>query len=445
MRGFLGLVVAVGLLGSASAADLSLYLHRSPTETEVLKNYTKAKFEPLYGCYLGAFIDLDSSLKQTYVDSIGKSRRLPEEFESVTGKEHASYFFYLGYGTPLPEDWVTLLAMSGKLVHIALEPNEGLEHVRDDQTLRMLARGMKDTGARILLRFASEMNGDWTAWHRDPKLYREKFRLVAKVMREEAPNVAMVWCPYSTPIRDIPSYYPGDDAVDWVGVNMYNVTYFNQNPRTPARHVHPVDMLTYIYQKYGARKPVMIGEYGTTHFSALEGKDQSSFAIQNIRGLYSALPRKFPRVKAIYYFDGNNLELAHRQNNNYAVTQNRSVLAAYSQAISSDYFLSKGMGQSVTVNSYPETEKAKYPIVPVVLKDGDTIGKRTLISAWSRLRDPQHRVEFLLNGKGLSTSGNDWATWINPNDAPGWAKLTTKVFVANKSVSTKTIRVRLRP
>ena len=36
------------------------------------------------------------------------------------------------------------------------------------------------------------------------------------------------------PQSNIASFYPGDDAVDWVGVNIYSVTYFNQDKKQPA-------------------------------------------------------------------------------------------------------------------------------------------------------------------------------------------------------------------
>ena len=50
-------------------------------------------------------------------------------------------------------------------------------YVRDDAYLRRLADDMKKSGAKIFLRFASEMNGTWTVYQKNPKQYREKYRL----------------------------------------------------------------------------------------------------------------------------------------------------------------------------------------------------------------------------------------------------------------------------
>ncbi len=414
------LVFATGACVIAELPGFDLYLDRKPTLNEIRDNYTGAKYEPLYGCFLGAYIDQDSTLKQTYADSLGRIRRLPEEFETVVGNQHATYFFYLGYGRPLPKDWVNYLSMQGKIVHIALEPNRGIQYVFDDEYLTTLAQDMADTKAKIFLRFGSEMNGTWVEYGKDPALYKEKFRLVAKKVKQTAPNVAMVWCPYTTPIAPISSYYPGDDYVDWVGVNMYSVTFFDQNPKMPARKIHPTEMLDYVYQRYGARKPVMIGEYGTTHFSALEQRSDADFAERNLYGLYSALPRKYPRVKCISYFNGNNLELDHRMNNNYAVTQNASVLNTYRKVTFPDYFLKSASFApaeplGATLFATPVNASldplANVPLGPMPLKNGQTVYGKIDLSVWCKSTDAQIKMRFKVDGK-LLYEGQGKSKWF---------------------------------
>ena len=216
-----------------------LYLNRVPRPVEAALRDTHAKYEPPVGCYLGAFIDFDASLHNPVRDDNGTEHFEPTEFEEITGKPHASYFFYMGYGRNLPMRWVRRLAAQNKFVHIALEPNNGLDKVKNDAYLQRLADDMKNSGAKIFLRFASEMNGSWSVYSRSPRDFRRAFRLVYNVMHRRAPNVALVWCPYAVSDskygcyypRRFAEYYPGDDATDWVGVNMYSVTYHN-NTRT---------------------------------------------------------------------------------------------------------------------------------------------------------------------------------------------------------------------
>jgi len=330
----------------------------------------RAKHEPAKGCYLGAYIELDPSIsKKLIVD--GRGRRDPAIFEKVVQKPHASYFFYLGYGRPLPMEYVAALRDRGKLIQIALEPNAGLATVQDDDYLRSLADMMRESKARIFLRFASEMNGDWVKYHGDPILYKQKWRMVHRIMAERAPNVAMVWCPYAMPLGNIDPYYPGDAYVDWVGINMYNVTYFNQNKTTPAHDIGPFDLLDPVYKKFADRKPIMIAEYGVTHFSAVENKYVRQFAISNLDELYQGLRKCYPKVKAIYYFNTNGIALKHRRNNDYRVTTDPGVRAVYRKLIDHPYFLSGTPG-----GLPPEDEFVVRP-----LESGDTIAAPVVIQA----------------------------------------------------------------
>ncbi len=392
----LGFFAAMGL-SPAPKTEPNLRLVVIPRFEPSAPKASLAKFEPKKGCYLGAYIELDPKLKKIYMDRTNSPRKLPEEFESYVRKPHAMYFFYLGYGHPLPTDWVSYLDMQQKFVHVALEPNNGLDRVKDDAYLRKLADDMHASGARIFLRFASEMNGEWVRYNGNPRKYRDKFRLVTKIMRERAPNVAMVWCPYTTPQRSISWYYPGDDAVDWVGVNMYNVTFFDQNPRRPASHVAPTDMLNFVYRKYSARKPIMICEYGTTHFSAVENKPVVEYARRNIRQLYGALPERYPRVKCINYFNTNNLLLKHARNNNYSLTGDPHVLATYRQAISSDYYLSK----------YDLAGSDPEPAGDTQLANNSLIDQPTRLGARVRSPYPDPTVRYYIDGELIHESLND--------------------------------------
>jgi hypothetical protein len=428
MRGTLASVCAF-LSAACLASGLDVYIQRRPTDAEALANFTGAVHEPLYGCLLGAFIDQDATLGEPFPDDTGRRRRDPAAFEKLVGKEHAGYFFYMGYGSRLPAGWVSRLAASGKVVHIALEPNNGLEYVRDDSYLQTLADQLRKTGARVFLRFASEMNGKWVAYSGDPALYREKFRLVAKAMRRRAPNVAMVWCPYALPAGPIPSYYPGDEAVDWVGVNLYSVTYFNQDKRTPGKWTHPVDLLEPVYRQYARKKPLMIGEYGAAHYSGLEAASVAEFATGCIRSLYAALPRKYPRVKAVFYFNGNNMELEHRRNNNYAVTQDERVREAYSRSIAEPYYLSRWPSREqlvvdgVAFDIEPVNGGGGHtapPESPMPVRDGEVLRGQVRLSVWAKDHLGKHTLRVTVGGKGVvfSQVGQGWDGTVDVSTLP---------------------------
>lgn len=429
---------ALACLGSVRdrTETVSLYLERSLSPLEYQQNDTGAKFEPAWGCYLGAYIDQDNTIERTFRDEVGRVHRLPVDFEQRVGKPHASYFFYMGYGLPLATEWVNKLGMQNKIVHIALEPNLGLHQVQDDQYLRDLADALSQTSAKVFLRFASEMNGTWVAYSKDPEQYREKFRLVARVMHERAPNVAMVWCPYANPTSTIPSYYPGDEAVDWVGVNMYSVTYYDQDPKRPAWKSDPCAMLDYVYDRYSPKKPIMIAEYGATHFSAVENEAKSEFAVRCIKSLYQALPRRYPRVKAINYFNANNLEMEHRRNNDYSLSTDKWVMSAYSRSIDTPYF-----------RSVPAEETNLQLKVPMPLRDGNDVARLARVSAWVSCPGEGSKIRFLLDEKPVWASPNngDWEAVLDFRSlAAGPHVLTVEAYAGSRPIGQKRVRLNVK-
>lgn len=294
-------------------------------------DYKLSKYEPAKGTYLGAYVYQDTLINGDM-----------KKFNELTGKKHASFFIYVGYGNTFPQKWIDQLKEVGAAAHIAFEPNGGLDQVKDDEYLRSFAKKLGEAGIPVFLRFASEMNGDWTAYGGDPKKYIEKWRLVHDVMKEEAPNVMMVWTVFTFPQSNILSYYPGDNYVDWVGVNIYNVIYHNGNINLRADQEDPLELLDYVYDTFSERKPIQISEFGVTHYTITDGKYYEDFAIKKIMRMYNGLKTKYPRVKSIFYFDVNNLVNAPegRKINNYAITDNERILKTYSNLISDPYFLS---------------------------------------------------------------------------------------------------------
>ena len=344
-------IVAAGLLAvpNGPLEPLRTRLFGAPPAPRVISipvpRAELAKFEPETGCFLGAYVLQDVNIS-------GSMAR----WEQLTGKGHASYLRYLGYGKPFPKEWVAAVRRLGAVPNLALEPNSGLDEVRDCGPtcrhgvprkgekrnpgffcLRRLARDIAESGGPVYLRFASEMNGPWTKYHGDPVKYRDTFRTVARVMHSEAPNVAMVWTPYCTPRRPIPDYYPGDDAVDWVGVNIYSVHHHDGSLHHPAHREDPAELLQPIYDLYADRKPIQISEYAATHTCKACNRYTADFAMDKMIRMYRSLPERFPRVKMIYWFSYDTIS-GKAADNNYAVTDDPVITDTYRRLIAPLYF-----------------------------------------------------------------------------------------------------------
>jgi hypothetical protein len=105
-----------------------------------------------------------------------------------------------------------------------------------DDYLQRFARESRQFAKPFLVRFAHEMNLARYHWGgtpqefgpESPARYQAMFRHVVSAFRaQKADNVRWVFCPNvdsvpAEPWNQIPSYYPGDEVVDVVGLDGYN-------------------------------------------------------------------------------------------------------------------------------------------------------------------------------------------------------------------------------
>lgn len=379
-----------------------------------------AKWEPPYGCYIGAFIDRDERLSSRFQDENFQTHEDPAAFAQRTDKRHASVFCYLSYGRPFPRRWVERLKAEGVAPHIAWEPNDGLQVVQDNDYLRSFATACSEAGCPIFLRYASEMNGDWTRYGGDANAaeYVKKWQLIHRVFSQLAPNVALVWCVNVIPEKNITKFYPGDAFVDWVGINFYSVPFYDNDPKRPGLADNPADYLKYVYATYASKKPIAICEFGASHQAKVDSQDRSAFAGKKINELYTALPRLYPRVKLVDIFDMDNLKHAEpgRQLNNYSVTDSEPVLASYKRAIASPYYLER-IGAT-----------AKLPTIVPIPATGLTVPAGPLqLSAFARCYSNNFSVTYLVDGKEAATVTEHGARDATLTLAPGPRKLTALV------------------
>lgn len=375
-------------LGERYETTINLFVerpHRLSSDSGIVAG---AKYEPYCGCYLGAFIDRENAIDSGFIGN-GQSHKDPSAFNDATGKHHAIYFTYLAYGRPFPTRWISVLRQRGAAAQIAWEPRS-TSVVRDDGYLREFALECGNSRMPIFLRFAGEMNGDWTPYHRDPAAYKAMFRTVARVMHRLAPNVAMVWCPNAVPEDRIAGYYPGKDAVDWVGVNFYSVLYYDGDKRRPAQWRNPIDCLRFVYDAYSRDHPIMVCEWAASHRSIVDNRPRPDFAIEKIAELYTAVPRLYPRVKAINWLSLNTIEhaLPGRQLNDFSLLGDSSVTAEYKEVVSSPYFL----------ESVPDTGSLLSPIDYAPVTNGLTLSGKLRLSAVVKSYDPRPSVVWTVDG-----------------------------------------------
>ena len=176
-----------------------------------------------------------------------------------------------------------------------------------DSYIAQFATEARDWGHPFFLRFDWEMNGNWFPWYEGvngnaPGQYVAAWRHVHDIFASVgATNATWVWCPYAdTPQRlkqqRLKSLYPGDAYVDWTCLDGYNWGRNPVNPR-PWRSFAEIFDPAYklVTKKIAPRKPLMLGEFATSPY----GGHKALW----IKKMFQQLPQKYPRVRAMVYFD----------------------------------------------------------------------------------------------------------------------------------------------
>jgi hypothetical protein len=173
-----------------------------------------------------------------------------------------------------------------------------------DEYIRQYACDVKAFGDPVLVRlFGGEFNGSW--WYgqsprANPSLTASDFvsawRRVVDIFRQVgAGNVSWAWIPNvfpPTPVRwvdpNIDAYYPGDDYVDWLGADIYDVG--------PPSWLDPVYAFAVSHTK-----PFFLAEWGVRH----DGSGLTPAQEQAWLGAMFDYFEGHPDIKAINYFNYN--------------------------------------------------------------------------------------------------------------------------------------------
>lgn len=257
------------------------------------------------GVLLGAYVNPDETWR-----GLADDQRKVAELEAMLGRKLAVDMRFHGWKTSWPTAMERWDVSEGRIPMVTWGSPRGgpsLTQINNgsyDAWLAERADAARALGKPLFLRPLWEMNGDWSSWDgvhngRDPGAYVEAWRRLHDIFtRAGADNVIWVWSPNA---RDVPAerwnhwtnYYPGDDYVDWVGMDGYNwgtaVPWHSW--RSFATIFGP------LYKSYAGRKPIMVAETASTEI----GGDKAAW----IASARSSLARRFPAIKALVWFDSN--------------------------------------------------------------------------------------------------------------------------------------------
>jgi hypothetical protein len=186
------------------------------------------------------------------------------------------------------------------------------------------------------------------------------WRHVVEVFRQEgAANVRWCWCP-NIDNAAFPSYaqcYPGDEYVDWLGLDGYNWGGYRGNAWETFTEVftghrwHPLNSYERI-TSLAPGKPLMIGEFGCN-----EAGDGGARKAAWIRDAYTVAREDFPLIKAMIWY-----QVPSDTGPQWIINSTPAALGAFKEAIAHSYFRSDGgtMHLTETVTTY----NLRYSLTP---------------------------------------------------------------------------------
>lgn len=358
-----------GRTATPAAADAAAT--PAPTAAGVCAGTGLARLEPVDGTYFGVSLDWDHDSPAAYSQRLGRAPSVYVNFAAFPIDEAA--------GRALDTS-VASIHDAGGILLLTLEPNAGLATVAPagaEDLGRRLAR-YNSLGVPVFVRFAHEMNGSWP-WSQQPKAYIAAFRTVAEAVHRLAPGSAMLWSPNygggypfsggpheakpgdgefavldtngdgRLTMTDDPyaPYWPGDDAVDWVGMSLYH--WGNQYPWGENEDPEPgkfVALVTGGYQGIGGDeravpdfyavygdgqgKPVAITETAALFVPGRGGVAEDTLKRGWWRQVFDpTLPGRFPRLRMINWFEWDKQEREVGARVDWTVTHSPQLVAGF--------------------------------------------------------------------------------------------------------------------
>jgi len=175
-----------------------------------------------------------------------------------------------------------------------------------DTYIKDFAACLKHFPQKVYFRPMHEMNGDWYPWcgtanNNKPSDFIDAWNHIRDIFSSEgADNLKWVWSPYAasypqTISNSLENYFPGDHAIDWIGLDGYN-----WGSTKEWSSWQSFDALFFdAYNRLGklTDKPFMIAETGC----AEQGGHKDIW----IRDTFDALKSTYRKINILIWFDVN--------------------------------------------------------------------------------------------------------------------------------------------
>lgn len=218
-------------------------------------------------CLIGAFLS-DSPTQEDI-----------SNFRNNYGKKPFIVMVFIDWGSFLDDKMVKEVYSQGCILLITWEPweavtkqginYEGLLSGEYDKYISDFGDQVKEIKNQVFIRFAHEMNGNWYPWS-GIKIGKDKFVEMSRHVKDifDKNKVKNVKWIFSVNWEDVPekdnyfmSYYPGDNYVDYIGIDGYN--WGDTQSWSKWMSFKDIFFERYLEVVTRFRKPVLISEFSS--------------------------------------------------------------------------------------------------------------------------------------------------------------------------------------
>ncbi|MFA5337308.1 MAG: glycosyl hydrolase [Candidatus Omnitrophota bacterium] len=219
-------------------------------------------------------------------------------FKSAYGKKPFFVMVFIGWENLVREETIKSVYREGCVMVVTWEPwNAATAEAIDydkvlsggyDDYIASFAKQIKSIPGAVFIRFAHEMNGNWYPWS-GVKIGKQKYITLYRYIKDkfDALGVTNAKWIFSINCEDVPGgnanhyllYYPGDEYVDYVGIDGYN--WGDTKPWSKWMSFKEIFFGRYeeIIQKI--KKPVIITEFSSTS----SGGDKAIWIAQALKSI----------------------------------------------------------------------------------------------------------------------------------------------------------------
>jgi beta-mannanase len=198
-----------------------------------------------------------------------------------------------------------------------------------DYHFKEWANRLKAVEGTVLIRILHEFNGDWYPWSiakndKNPELFKKAYLHIHAIFRaQNAWNVKFVWCPNSKsspqePWNFIMDAYPGNEFVDFVGLDVYNGAGENGTPLWRSFRKEAIENY-FLLTNLLADKPLLICETASRERKMGESGNQQTKAEWLVQ-LNEAVKSDLSKIRLLCWFN---------QYNNFKINSSAEAKEAY--------------------------------------------------------------------------------------------------------------------